>query len=69
VYDVTGAGDTVVATLALALGAGAPLRAAALLANHAAGVAVGVVGTASVTADELRRALNGRARRDPAGAP
>lgn len=53
VYDVTGAGDTVVATLALALASGASLEEAAVLANHAAGVVVGKVGTASVTRDEL----------------
>lgn len=53
VYDVTGAGDTVVATLALALASGASLVEAAVLANHAAGVVVGKVGTASLTRDEL----------------
>ncbi len=53
VYDVTGAGDTVVATLALALSSGASLEEAAVLANHAAGVVVGKVGTASLTRDEL----------------
>ena len=53
VYDVTGAGDTVVATLAFALASGASLEEAAVLANHAAGVVVGKVGTASVTRDEL----------------
>lgn len=54
VFDVTGAGDTVVATLALALGAGANLESAAVLANHAAGIVVGEVGTATVTARQLR---------------
>lgn len=53
VYDVTGAGDTVIATLALALASGASLEEAAVLANHAAGVVVGKVGTASLTRDEL----------------
>lgn len=53
VYDVTGAGDTVIATLALALASGASLEEAAVLANHAAGVVVGKVGTASVTCEEL----------------
>jgi D-beta-D-heptose 7-phosphate kinase/D-beta-D-heptose 1-phosphate adenosyltransferase len=57
VYDVTGAGDTVVATCALALGAGGSLADAALLANHAAGIAVGKVGTAPVSAVELRREI------------
>jgi D-glycero-beta-D-manno-heptose-7-phosphate kinase len=53
VYDVTGAGDTVIATLAAALAAGATMLEAANLANHAAGVVVGKVGTATVSADEL----------------
>lgn len=53
VYDVTGAGDTVIATLALALTSGATLTEAAVLANHAAGVVVGKVGTATVTCEEL----------------
>jgi D-beta-D-heptose 7-phosphate kinase/D-beta-D-heptose 1-phosphate adenosyltransferase len=53
VSDVTGAGDTVVATLALALAAGATLREAAILANHAAGIVVGKFGPATVTAEEL----------------
>ena len=57
VFDVTGAGDTVVATCALALAAGASLDEAALLANHAAGVVVGKVGTATLSAAELRAAL------------
>ena len=57
VYDVTGAGDTVLATCALALGAGGSLEEATILANHAAGVVVGKIGTATVTADELRRAV------------
>jgi D-beta-D-heptose 7-phosphate kinase/D-beta-D-heptose 1-phosphate adenosyltransferase len=54
VFDVTGAGDTVVATCAIAIGAGAPLETAAVLANHAAGVVVGEIGTATVTAAQLR---------------
>jgi D-beta-D-heptose 7-phosphate kinase/D-beta-D-heptose 1-phosphate adenosyltransferase len=53
VADVTGAGDTVVATLALALAAGATIVEAAVLANHAAGVVVGKFGPATVTRDEL----------------
>lgn len=61
VYDVTGAGDTVVATLALGLAAGCSMREAAVLANHAAGIVVGKVGTASVSADELRMALESEA--------
>jgi D-beta-D-heptose 7-phosphate kinase/D-beta-D-heptose 1-phosphate adenosyltransferase len=57
IFDVTGAGDTVIATLALALAARAPLPVAAALANHAAGVVVGKLGTASVAPDELLAAL------------
>jgi D-beta-D-heptose 7-phosphate kinase/D-beta-D-heptose 1-phosphate adenosyltransferase len=57
VYDVTGAGDTVLATCALALAAGGSFEEAARLSNHAAGVAVGKVGTATVSARELVRAL------------
>lgn len=53
VYDVTGAGDTVIATLAGALATGATMLEAASLANHAAGIVVGKVGTATATADEL----------------
>src|SRR5690349_15341621 len=53
VYDVTGAGDTVIATLAAALASGATMIEAATLANHAAGIVVGKVGTATATADEL----------------
>jgi len=58
VYDVTGAGDTVLATCALALASGGTFEEAARLANHAAGVAVGKIGTATVTARELLRALS-----------
>jgi D-beta-D-heptose 7-phosphate kinase/D-beta-D-heptose 1-phosphate adenosyltransferase len=57
VFDVTGAGDTVVATLALALAAGAPMRQAAMLANYAAGIVVGLVGTGAVTPSQLDEAL------------
>jgi rfaE bifunctional protein kinase chain/domain len=53
VYDVTGAGDTVIATLAAALAAGATKLEAAMLANHAAGIVVGKVGTATASAAEL----------------
>jgi D-beta-D-heptose 7-phosphate kinase/D-beta-D-heptose 1-phosphate adenosyltransferase len=53
VYDVTGAGDTVIAALAAALACGATMVEAAALANHAAGIVVGKVGTATATADEL----------------
>lgn len=57
VFDVTGAGDTVVAVCALALGAGATPEMATRLANHAAGVAVGKAGTATVGPAELRAAV------------
>ena len=57
VFDVTGAGDTVIATCALALGAGGTLEEATVLANYAAGVVVAKIGTATVTAAELRAAL------------
>ena len=53
VSDVTGAGDTVVATLSLALAAGATMAEAAALANHAAGIVVGKFGPATLTALEL----------------
>jgi D-beta-D-heptose 7-phosphate kinase/D-beta-D-heptose 1-phosphate adenosyltransferase len=58
VFDVTGAGDTVLSVLTLASAAGAPLSDAALLANTAAGVVVGKLGTASVSPQELTRALD-----------
>jgi len=57
VFDVTGAGDTVLSVLALAVAAGASLPDAAALANTAAGVVVGKLGTASVTPEELTHAL------------
>jgi len=53
VYDVTGAGDTVIATLACALSTGATMLDAATLANHAAGIVVGKVGTATASTEEL----------------
>ena len=57
VYDVTGAGDTVLATLAAALSAGASMLEAAMLANHAAGIVVGKVGTATASAEEIVNAV------------
>jgi len=56
VYDVTGAGDTVIATLAAGMAAGLALPGATLLANLAAGIVVGKLGAASATVSELRRA-------------
>ncbi|WP_341675410.1 D-glycero-beta-D-manno-heptose-7-phosphate kinase [Niveibacterium sp. SC-1] len=53
VFDVSGAGDTVIATLAVMIGAGASLADATRWANHAAGIVVGKLGTATVTLDEL----------------
>lgn len=58
VYDVTGAGDTVIAVYTTALSAGASFSAAADLANHAAGLAVRELGTATVTAHQLAASLN-----------
>ncbi|OLD81309.1 MAG: hypothetical protein AUF67_08730 [Acidobacteria bacterium 13_1_20CM_58_21] len=58
VFDVTGAGDTVLSVLALAAAAGAPLAEAAMLANTAAGGVVGKLGTASVSPQELHHALD-----------
>jgi D-beta-D-heptose 7-phosphate kinase/D-beta-D-heptose 1-phosphate adenosyltransferase len=60
VYDVTGAGDTVIATMAGALAAGESMASAAALANLAAGLVVGKIGVASVTPSELRVALHRR---------
>ncbi len=57
VFDVTGAGDTVLAGFVLAIAAGADVRDAAILANAAAGVVVGKLGTACVTPQELLTAV------------
>jgi len=57
VFDVTGAGDTVIAAAALALMAGATILEAACLSNAAAGIVVGKIGTAAVTPEELIAAL------------
>ncbi|ALO45002.1 bifunctional D-glycero-beta-D-manno-heptose-7-phosphate kinase/D-glycero-beta-D-manno-heptose 1-phosphate adenylyltransferase HldE [Pseudohongiella spirulinae] len=57
VYDVTGAGDTVVAVLAASLAAGQSMEQAVVLANLAAGLAVARLGTAAISGPELRRAL------------
>ena len=54
VYDVTGAGDTVVATFGLALAAGAERKTAALIANHAAGLVIREVGTATTSVAAIR---------------
>jgi rfaE bifunctional protein kinase chain/domain len=65
VFDVTGAGDTVLATAALALAAGARFEDAAVLANRAAGVVVGKLGTATVSAQELLADLHAEPRMKP----
>lgn len=57
VFDVTGAGDTVISTVATALAAGEPLANAVALANLAAGIVIGKLGTAAISAPELRRAV------------
>jgi rfaE bifunctional protein kinase chain/domain len=57
VFDVTGAGDTVIAAAALALLAGGTIEQAASIANVAAGIVVGKIGTATATPEELLAAL------------
>lgn len=57
VYDVSGAGDTVIATLALALAAGAKMQEAAKISNLAAGIVVGKLGTATVSPEELKETI------------
>jgi D-beta-D-heptose 7-phosphate kinase/D-beta-D-heptose 1-phosphate adenosyltransferase len=57
VYDVTGAGDTVIATLAAGLASGATMLEAAVIANHAAGIVVAKVGTATASTEELIASL------------
>jgi D-beta-D-heptose 7-phosphate kinase/D-beta-D-heptose 1-phosphate adenosyltransferase len=65
VFDVSGAGDTVIATFTLALAAGLTPGQAAVLANLAAGIVVGEIGTATVAASRLKEVLlSGRASRD-----
>jgi D-beta-D-heptose 7-phosphate kinase/D-beta-D-heptose 1-phosphate adenosyltransferase len=65
VFDVTGAGDTVLATLSLAISAGASYRDAMELAGEAAAIAIGTVGTATVTLPQLEAAWNARVLRVP----
>ncbi|OGP84445.1 MAG: hypothetical protein A2Z08_08730 [Deltaproteobacteria bacterium RBG_16_54_11] len=60
VYDVTGAGDTVISALTLALASGNAFPEAAVVANYAAGIVVGKVGTATVTPEELKKAISER---------
>ncbi|MDP0172396.1 bifunctional D-glycero-beta-D-manno-heptose-7-phosphate kinase/D-glycero-beta-D-manno-heptose 1-phosphate adenylyltransferase HldE [Glaesserella parasuis] len=61
VYDVTGAGDTVISVLATAIADGRPLEEACYLANSAAGVVVGKLGTSTVSPSELEQAIHQRA--------
>lgn len=58
VFDVTGAGDTVISVLAAALASGEAMPQAVALANLAAGIVVGKLGTAAISAPELRRSIN-----------
>jgi len=58
VFDVSGAGDTVIATFTLAVAAGASPVEAAIISNHAAGIVVGKIGTATVSTDELLSSFN-----------
>src|SRR5271156_6385108 len=58
VFDVSGAGDTVIATFTLAIAAGASPIEAAILSNHAAGIVVGKIGTATTNAEELLASFN-----------
>ena len=60
VFDVTGAGDTVISALCLGLASGMDLKSAAIIANFAAGIVVGEVGTSTVGAEDLKRAINSR---------
>lgn len=57
VYDVTGAGDTVIATFTLAYASGATMEQAAIIANHAAGIVVGEVGTAVTTTEKILKSF------------
>jgi rfaE bifunctional protein kinase chain/domain len=63
VFDVTGAGDTVISTLTLAMAAGAKISDAAKLSNYAAGIVVGVVGTATVSPEQLKQMISGPGRK------
>ncbi len=76
VFDVTGAGDTVISVLTLAMSVGASVKEAAVLSNHAAGIVVGEVGTATLKASDLEEAIkhgiqrkSGPSAASPPGAP
>jgi len=64
VYDVTGAGDTVIATLTLGMAGGLDLKSAAHLANLAAGIVVGEIGTSAAKIEDLKQAINVHFARD-----
>jgi rfaE bifunctional protein kinase chain/domain len=59
VFDVTGAGDTVIGTFSLGLASGLELKSAAVLSNFAAGIVVGEVGTSTVSAEDLKKTIGG----------
>ena len=59
VFDVTGAGDTVIGTFSLGVAAGLDLKSAAVLSNFAAGIVVGEVGTSTVIAEDLKKVISG----------
>jgi D-beta-D-heptose 7-phosphate kinase/D-beta-D-heptose 1-phosphate adenosyltransferase len=60
VYDVTGAGDTVISTFCLALASGMDVKSAAIISNFAAGIVVGEVGTSTVRVEELKKIVDNR---------
>jgi bifunctional ADP-heptose synthase (sugar kinase/adenylyltransferase) len=63
VFDVTGAGDTVISTFSLGLASGMDLKSAAVMSNLAAGIVVGEVGTSSVKAEELKHVIREHLKR------
>ena len=56
-FDVVGAGDTVLAALGMSIASNFSLKESVIIANHAAGIVVGKIGTASVTVEELEKDL------------
>jgi D-beta-D-heptose 7-phosphate kinase/D-beta-D-heptose 1-phosphate adenosyltransferase len=58
VYDVTGAGDTVIATIATVIASGGTMKEASYIANYAAGIVVGKAGTATTNVEEIKREIN-----------
>ncbi len=60
VFDVTGAGDTVISTFSLGLASGMDLKTAAVVSNFAAGIVVGEIGTSTVSAEKLKAFIRGR---------